>query len=155
MKRFLCGTLSVILLLTSLFSMAAAEEAHSETRLSVCYFEDGSYCVTAISDVQILSSDMDGRTTITGTKTKSYYDTNDELAFSAAVKGTFTYNGTTASAVSSQHGYRIYDTAWSFSSGYSYCSGATATAVCTFSLNSNTSRTLSVSLTCSPTGVLS
>lgn len=155
MKRFFCGALSVILLLSSLFSMAAAEEAHSETRLSLCYFEDGSYCVTTISDVQILFFDLDGRTTITGTKTKSYYDANDELSFSAAVKGTFTYNGTTASAVSSAYGYRIYKSIWSFSSGYSYCSGATATAVCTFYSSNYNYRTLTVSLTCSPTGVLS
>ena len=153
MKRVFAGLLCLILCCGLLAVPAAAGEAEPEESVSTTVFPDGSYCITTVSVLQLQATG--NRATITGTKSKDYYNSNGILLFSVIVKGTFTYDGTTATATASQYGYRIYDASWSFYNGFSSCSGATATATCTFSLSGGSYRTLSVSLTCSPTGTLS
>lgn len=117
------------------------------------YYEDGSYCVITVEENTALQEGT--RAMKTGTKSKAYYDINDVLLFTVHVYGTFSYNGTTATATSASYGYSISNTNWSFASGTASCTGATATAICTFRSTPTNYKTISVSLTCSPTGVLS
>ena len=91
--------------------------------------------------------------TKTGTKTNYYYNANDELQFYVVVRGSFVYDGTTAT--DSHCGYSIVNTAWSFVSGRSGHAANSALASCTFHLLAVGDKTLSVALYCSPTGVLS
>ena len=153
MKRVFAGLLCLILCCGLLAVPAAAGEAEPEESVSTTVFPDGSYCITTVSVLQLQATGK--RATITGTKSRDYYNSNGILQFSVIVKGTFTYDGTTATATNANCGYHIYDASWSFYNGFSSCSGATATATCTFSLSGGGHRTLSVSLTCSPTGTLS
>ena len=144
--------LTLILLWNVCFPAYAAEKPPVGVRTD---FPDGSYCITTITVEQIVPSVSDGtRYSITGTKSNAYYN-GDNLQFTVSVRGTFTYDCNNAWATSSQYGYHISNTSWSFVSGSSSCSGATATATCTFHNTNGSNRTLSVSLTCSPLGVLS
>ncbi len=151
MKRMLI-ILVCINLIVSLFPTSVnAETPTNSESVAITYFEDGSYCITTITVVQHILD----RATITGTKTNQYYDSNDVAQFSVSVKGTFTYDGTTATATTAYYSYQVFNSFWPFVSGNASCSGNTATASCTFALLGVLNRTLSVSLTCSPTGVLS
>ncbi len=151
MKRFLAGLLCLIFLFSVLPENASAETSCDTEVLPITFFEDGSYCVTTI----IVESDLSSRSTVTGTKSKTYYTADDNPIYSVSVKGTFTYDGTTATATSAYYSYQVFSNLWSFSSGHAACSGNTATATCTFLLLGVISRTASVSLVCSPTGILS
>ena len=150
MNSFLC-----LLLCLALFPYHSSAE---ETGIvndtdNMVVFEDGSFRVTTVT---VLESGLTGdRSTVTGRKTEKFYNSNGVLQFSVYVKGTFTYNGTTATAIDALCGYQIYDSSWSFYNGFRSCSGATATATCTFSFSGGGHRTESASLTCSPSGVLS
>lgn len=152
MKRLLTVILTVLITI-SVFSVSAAavDESMDREASSVTYFADGSYCVTKI----LVEKRVATGTTITGRKTSDYYSTAGILQFTVTVKGTFTYNGATATATASNYGYAIRNSDWSFDSAYSFCSGPSATASCTFDPVLGFPRTLSVTLTCSPTGVLS
>lgn len=157
MKKTISITLCFAILL-SIFSMSVSAgnvEAEATINSSVTIFEDGSYCVTTISEDSSDIQPCATSSTKTATKSSRYYNSAGELQFTVLVRGKFTYNGSTATATYANYGYSISDTSWTFSSGEASRSGATATAKCTFRLTLLYSKTLSVSLTCSPTGVLS
>lgn len=121
---------------------------------SVEFFSDGSYCVTTITCVGTREALQK-----TAKKTKNYYDSDGEALFSLVVYGTFKYDGTSASCLSSSYTYEIYDSAWSLKSATASKSGATATASGTFvkkvlGITVNTI-TLTPTLTCDKNGTLS
>lgn len=130
----------------------AADIPVSETSY-ITYLSDGSYYVTTISvDYSAASSQKQ----ISGHKDIIKYSISNEKMFSLTVHGTFTYDGTTSKAISASYSYAIDDPFWSFSGGSAVCSGNTATASGTFKyLLILYSETPTVSLSCSPTGVLS
>ena len=64
------------------------------------------------------------------------------------------YDGKTAKALSAKSGYSISDSSWSYVSGSADISGNSATATCTFKSSSGT-RSLSATISCSPTGTIS
>lgn len=120
------------------------------------YFDDGSFIEVTLNSYPIENKSN----TRKGTKTKTYKDKNGKLIWSVQVLGTFTYNGKTATCTSSN----IYTTCnasnWKLSNKKSSKSGATAKAsvtakeytflgICAKTINST------VTLTCSPKGVLS
>lgn len=153
MKKIFIVLLAILILFSISIPASAQEKIISSVRTD---FEDGSYCVTTIvADLESICGTNAALSTKSGTKYCSYYDTNNSLQFTVSVRGSFTYNGTTANATSSQYGYHISDSNWFFVSGNATLSGATATSTCTFRLSSGTYKTLSVSLTCSAAGVLS
>ena len=152
----LCALLITAMLSTSAFAMDTEPPILSSTKT---VFEDGSYCITTITEVRehLKTSfpEAGTRATKTASKTTSYYNANNQLLFSVTVTGTFSYNGSTATASNAKYSYSITDSAWKFVSGSAGCSGSTATASCKFKHGSLYSKTLSVSLSCSPSGVLS
>ena len=83
------------------------------------------------------------------------YNANNVLQLTLRIRGTFTYDGTTATATSAQYSYTISQESWKFVSANASRNGATATVVGTFRNSGSYNRTFTVSLTCSPTGVLS
>lgn len=155
MKRLCYFFLCLFLIVGVLSGGVSAAEPSRIT--SIEYFEDGSYCISVITTEAEYAEPGGAKVSQTksGTKTKKYYDSDGVLAFSVMVSGTFTYNGSNAVVTSAGYGYSIHKSGWSYSSGYAYCSGATANAACTFRYNSTISKTGTATLTCSPTGVLS
>ena len=153
MKKLLYFVICAILVFSTLgISVASAKTATLQTEKVV--FSDGSYCITTIEELSV-SENNRGQATKTGTKTNYYYNANDELQFYVVVRGTFVYDGTTATATDSHCGYSIVNTAWSFVTGRSSAAANRAIASCTFYETSLGNVTLSVALYCSPTGVLS
>lgn len=154
MKKAFLSILCAVLILQMFCISASAFDAPSNS-VRIC-FSDGSYCVqTIVAETNDYCENLAVSSTKTGIKSSRYYNANGVLQFTVSVRGTFSYTGTTATATASQYTYTISDSSWSFVSGRSYCSGVTATASCTFRSSAAVQKALSVSLTCSPTGVLS
>ena len=153
MKKLLYFVICAILVFSTLgISVASAKTATLQTEKVV--FSDGSYCIAIIEETSV-NEYARAQATKTGTKTNYYYNANDELQFYVVVRGTFVYDGTTATATDSHCGYSIVNTAWSFVSGRSGHAANSALASCTFYETFLGNVTLSVALYCSPTGVLS
>ena len=150
--------LFTVLLLISVFLTLPTFAATEAAEPQILMFEDGSYIVITIECDQL--QDQDGvsgladRSIKSGTKKYAYYDGSDTLAWECCVHGTFTYDGLTATATGARHSYNIYDNKWSFLDGNATYSGATATATGRFR-RALFPYTATVSLTCSPNGVLS
>lgn len=149
---FLCLTLAVSYLGITVYA-ATPETTNSKTE--VTYFEDGSYLVTVITEDS--GASMARITNAkSGSKRTALYSSTNDLLCSLTVYGTFTYDGSSALATNSTYSYTVDSSLWSFDSGSSSKSGPKVTATATFNfLSFVQSRTISVSLTCSPTGTLS
>lgn len=153
-KRMIACTLVFIILSVLL---CAPSMAGGKQQSDVTYFEDGSYLVRTVIEIasDYAASQTATEYTKSGIATEGYYNSKDELVWSLSVHGTFTYDGTTAEATAARYSYEINDSDWSFKSGSASYSGATATANGTFLYLKLWPNTDSVSLACSPKGVLS
>lgn len=154
LQQFL--TLTLVLCISAVSLMIPAAAAGKNDGPQVTGFEDGSYMITTIEydqtqDEAVLFA---AQSVKSGTKNSEYYSASDELVWVFRVHGTFTYDGSTAKASAATYSYDIYDSSWSFVKGSASYSGAAATATGSFKLlllpNSVT-----LTLTCSPTGKLS
>lgn len=155
MKRIFTAILCLALLVSALpLCVGAAEPV---TRQSVEMFPDGSYCVTTITEeVSEGISLMAAAKTKSGTKSKGYYAADGSLQFTVYVYGTFSYNGSTATATAANSGHSISKPdVWSFVSDSAMKSGATATGISRLYSEASGIVTYTVSLTCSPDGTLS
>ena len=157
MKRIFCLSLVLALLLCACaFPVSAADvEPMVPVASYVTHFDDGSYCVTTILQTPVEENGAARAYKLTSGQKASAYYASGVLQFTTYVKGTFKYNGSTAMATTAQYSYSIANSAWSFSSGSAHCSGATAYATCTFYNSLNGNKSVTASLTCSPTGKLS
>ena len=121
--------------------------------------ENGDYIKTVIHyDTTPTSEGTPMRSTITGTKTSSYLNSNDEVMWEVSVTGTFSYNGSSSSCTSCSHSATAYGSTWSIKRSGSFKSGNTATAYATAThtiLNVSYDHTFSVDLSCSANGTLS
>lgn len=151
--HFLLSAMALLLVMSSLTTFTFATEGEY---VQYQKFEDGSYMLVTIEydQPQAGISYFASRSTTGGTKKYIHCDSNDKVLWEFWVHGTFSYNGVTATATGAEYGYKIYDSSWSFVDASASYSGATATATGTFKwlLFPNT---VTISLTCSPTGVLS
>lgn len=149
--------ISIFLCFTLIFSVLPISSYAAEPIEDITYFEDGSYCISTIKEFSTFSSENTRATNQTknASKQRDYYSAKDELLFSVKVYGSFTYNGTTATAIDAKYTQTVYSNSWRFVAGYANCNGATATATCTFRCSNSYNKTLSASLTCSPDGKLS
>ena len=146
--QFILFTFVLLLFMTSLATPASATENASP---QVQRFEDGSYVIVTIDTDQPLD---EVAVVASGTKNYSYYNGSNDLVLVFRVHGTFEYDGITSLAVGASYSYDIYDSNWSFGDGNATCSGATATATGRF-VRFLVPKSITVSLTCSPNGVLS
>lgn len=152
-RRFALLAMAVLLFASSLPTTAFAAEIESHQLLK---FDDGSYIVVTIEydQAQHGISYLASRSVTSGTKKYTSYNSSNNALWEFRVHGTFVYNGVTASATGASYSYDIYDNSWSFVEGSATYSGATATATGTFKhlLFPNT---VTLTLTCSPDGVIS
>lgn len=151
MKLLRCVSSLVLACLLLAGSMVPALAAEAPTDSEVIYFEDGSYLVRRLFTAPTTRTSN----TTSGTICGSYYSSADVLLCEVFLTGTFTYDGTTATATQASYDYKIYDTAWSFKSGRAYCSGDQAIAEVKFTGGIFITRTAKVVITCSPDGKLS
>lgn len=149
MKRFLPLLLAICLILSMLPFSSAAD--YGSATVKVIDLGDGFSCeittqVITHTRLRTVNQTTDAR------KTAIVRDNNNREVGRFVLCGTFSYNGTSARATSS-------DWDASAASGYSYdgnsyCSGASVRGSCTFSGN-GTSKTVSLTITCDKNGNIS
>ena len=152
LKHFLWSLVLAALVLSACAFPAFADSS-VETQTDVTYFEDGSYLTV---ELVVCSYSLTRATNVlSGSKTTVYRSSDDELLWDFTVHGTFQYDGTTATATDASYSYNIYNSAWKLKSAEAYCSGNQAIAEGKFNGGFLLNRSTSITLTCSPTGVLS
>ncbi len=149
--------LLVLILSFSMFSFGVYANDSSEPEIIVEYYDDGTYSVTEIGCGVVTCAGTTQQ--VTNYKTRNVYDGNDNKLFSCSITGTFRYDGTTSTCTSANSSYQITDDAWKITSHSASRSGNTATGTFTakkyfVGLPVGT-KDISVSLSCSPTGVFS
>ena len=147
----------MVLLVAVLTALACAPVAWAvdvgSTQREVIRYSDGSYLVSEISiDTQVRTR---ANNSTLGEKRGVYYTASGQPLFSFTVRGTFSYNGRTATALRASYSYQIQNFAWRLQSGRAHCSGNQAVAEGTFSGGLFFSRQAKVTLICSPDGRLS
>lgn len=149
-KHFLvCLVLTVFMVSLCVLPAFAESNATSE----ITYFEDGSYLT--VETVVYSRPWAKGSNSVSGTKTSVYRSSEGVLLWDFTVHGTFTYNGSTATATKATYSYNIYDSAWTLKSANAYCSGSQAIGEATFNGGLLLNRSTSVTLSCSGSGALS
>ncbi len=113
-------------------------------------FDDGSYAIieTHIEDISSKSN------TKTASKSYKFYNTSDVLQWKFKVTGTFTYDGNSATATAVSTSHTIYVNAWTFDHATKSKSGNTVTGTGYF-VNSGNTKSGTVTIKCSKTGVIS
>lgn len=146
----------IIILLVPSFTRADSQPIYGDI-LNKSVYDDGSYSLTTIQ--YDYSYENPNRFAKKGTKTTSYYSSNDILLWKVVLTGYYTYDGTTASCTDASCSVTIYENSWSKKNSVSSYSGNTAycTAVIVRKILGITvdTRTINMSLTCDPNGVLS
>lgn len=154
-KRFIAFLFSLSMVFSMLSLAVLADNEYSSEH--VIYLDDGYYIVYNISEnapaLQPSSTNVTRQKS--GSAIGKLYDSSDTLIISLTVNGTFEYDGIKAEAISASYSYNVYSGGWTFESGNAYCDGDTAIATATFGKFLMRDKSLTVTLTCSPTGVLS
>lgn len=116
MKKIL-SLIMVFALMCSLTvsSLAVVNNNEVSARSDIEYLEDGSYIVTEIT-VGFSDFSVAAASTKSGSKTIKHYDSNNELQWTATIKGTFSYTGSTAMCTASSITYSILDDSWKMTS---------------------------------------
>lgn len=143
MKKILSLLLccSLLFAVATLPASAKAVPETPETR-TVEYLPDGSYFVTELTRENSLLRSSQG-----GSKTSTYYNSNDVAIFAVTVHGSFTYSyGVSSSATSASCTVTTYSTSASFNSKDAWTSGKSAYGYGSVSYKgTNTGRTVSIS----------
>ncbi len=109
MKKIVCLITVLLTALIFSFNVFATTDIHNKPVTIVEYFEDGSYIVEEIFQESSLSRASNYKS---GTKRYNYYNSDDELQWTATLKGEFTYTGTSATCVSSSISFTAHDSSW-------------------------------------------
>ena len=169
MKKLLSTLLTIMLLVlitgtkyvnaSTLQAVTPAPAVQSEIEL----LEDGCYLETIIEDEPSINPGYSTFATtkyITKTKTAQYKNASGNVMWSVSIKATFSYDGSTSKCTSCSHSTTAPGQTWSIksssSSKYGSAAAATATAVHKNPVNGlSNSYTKTVTIKCSPTGVVS
>lgn len=125
MKRIISVFLSIILLLFSVLPAFGAEKPAEERE----YFEDGSYITVSVDErpenestggifaklldfLRRLIDFFKGQKTVSKTKKLNYYSADDELLWTARLKGEFVYTKNSAVCTLAEFSTEIYDSDW-------------------------------------------
>lgn len=169
MKRSVKIVFSLLLCVT-LFSMmsftafASATKTEIEAIDDIVYFDDGSYCITTIEPITNTSllSGADGTlsttSSITATKSTTYYSALNVALWKFNLTGTFTYNGTTSTCTSASCSVNIYNSSWYIDSKAASKSGNKATGSVVMkrsALGLTIVRTANLTMTCDKNGNIS
>lgn len=157
MKKTISLALTLVLLACTFFCVpVGALTNDGNTVVSVEYLENGDYIETIIVTESSGVSTYSG--TKTGTKTANYKNSAGAILWSVTIRGTFSYNGSTAICTSCSHSTTSPGSNWYIKSSSSSRSGATATAYATAHYSDNSGsfdKSMSISVTCSKFGVIS
>lgn len=150
MKRYIC----ILIVLAMMVFMLPAHASAAQEETDIVYFEDGSYLVTTISEMQTRATASKN-----GSKTKTYYESDGSAAWKATLTGTFTYDGSSSTCTSSNCSVTVYNSAWYTISKTASRSGSTANAAVTMGRKllgvAVTNKSINISLTCDGNGNLS
>lgn len=160
MKKALSIILSILFII-SLGSFAYAETGDSIVCSFVDVYSDGSFGVTTITENIAVStaSAKAFNATKSGSISYSFYGASNVLLWKVTLAATFSYNGSTATCTSATPSYTVYNSSWKVTKSTASRSGNTATGIFTakrYTLGipvETVNKTLT--LTCSPSGVLS
>lgn len=122
MKMKACVAMLLACLVVLTLAPIQASAAQTGER-EIVYFEDGSYLetITAGGNTRTIVP-------ISGSRTYTYYSSDDVKQWAATLNGTFIYTGTTAVCTVSDCSVAIYDDSWYVESKTAERNGATATA---------------------------
>ncbi len=163
MKKVVSFVLTLCLAFSALSIGAFATDSAEDMQLvssRTVYLEDGSYNEILIYEQAYEASPMARATyTKTGSAQLVHKNSAGKKLWLVQVNGTFTYNGSTATCTAASTSYTIYDDAWRVTSASASKSGATAKGNFTvkkyvIGIAVSTENPV-VTLTCSPSGVLS
>ncbi len=162
MKKTISLLFRITCLICSITAMSLSTKAADTFSYPIIeVLDNGYYYETIIEDDEGPAIVAPKATTkyITKTKTTQLKNSAGEVLWSVSIKATFSYNGTTSKCTSCTPSATAYASSWSIKRVTSNKSGnsATATAIATHTATSgNTADTTkSVTITCSPTGVVS
>lgn len=122
MKRLISFVL-VSVMVISMLSINVFAVQNAENADEITYFDDGSYILISISDTGSRAT-----STKNGSKTYTYYNSDDVKQWQAVLSGTFTYTGTSSTCTAASCSVSIYDSSWYVISKYASRSGNTASA---------------------------
>lgn len=156
MKHKLTVCMFVLALVTLMVTpaSAAATFIQSDTIAEIEVYDDGSYAVIETTVTSPSISTFATAQTKSANRTYTYYNTSNVKAWDFTVKGTFSYDGSTAKATAVSTSYNIYVTGWSLLSRDSSKSGAKVTATGNFKYKAMAKST-TIGLKCSPSGTIS
>ena len=156
MNKLLCLLLSLSIFFSFTTTTYATEYTVHDF---IEYLEDGSYFTVVIEDENTSSNITLYSTSVTKSKTYTYYNSKGTKQWYVKVTGTFTYGNGTSKCNSSSVSAKSYVNAWKITSKSSSKSGKTAIAKATAKqyYNGTVINTINetVKLTCSSTGKFS
>lgn len=168
MKKIISLCLTTALLIASLYTgtatadAAASASAPSQPEIGeIEYLDNGDYVVTTITDDPVSPSDITTLATKkwkTSTKTKRYYNASNEVLWTAAIRATFWYDGSSSACTYDLAIATAPGSTWSIKSKSSSRSGSTATAKVTATHKGATlsqDYTATVKISCTKAGVVS
>lgn len=165
MKKIISLCLATAFLLVSLYTGPTTADAaiviNELAPAEIEYLDNGDYLVTTITDDPVSPSDVATLATKkwkTSTKTTRYYNSAGDVLWTAAVRGTYWYDGSSSACTYDLAIATAPGSTWSIKSQSSSRSGNTATAKVTATHKGailSQDYTKTVTLKCSKTGVLS
>lgn len=160
MKRITSILLTIILTLSMTATALAAHPKYVSSQEEYTYFDDGSYSITVIETEDDFTISLFATTsTKTGSKTFTYYNSNNEALWYVKVMATFSYGSGSSKCTNASVSAASNSSNWKISDKSVSKSANTATAKATAKRYAMgfTVKTIqeSVTLTCSSTGKLS
>ena len=156
MKKQMTAILLAVLLCLGSIPVSAED---SSSAAQAIYFSDGSYITIELIDGPDQIETDRGRTSVTKSKAATYYRSDGVKAFTLTVTGIFTYDGTTSACTSSTYSYTLHESEWSLKTGSASYIGNAASATGTFVRKvlgiTVSTKILTVTLSCSPSGIFS
>ncbi|HIT53265.1 MAG TPA: hypothetical protein IAD07_04915 [Candidatus Fimivicinus intestinavium] len=125
MKKRVISTLSCIILMMCLLSNFSSY-AIVNTDSTVIYYPDGSYMIDTIEAIPLVSTKA-STSTLSGSKTRTFYDSADKVKWKFTVTGTFEYTyGNSVKCTKATPNTQIYDDNWRAISQSAWASGNSA-----------------------------
>lgn len=155
MKHKIIALLTVITVIVAMSATAFADTSSTIKSVEREYFPDGSYAIveTVIDENNGISL-FASENSKSASRTYTYYNSNDRKEWDFTLKGTFSYNGSTAKATAASTSYNVYVSGWKCSNRKAWTTGATAKGSATFTYNSLMSKDITLGLKCSAKGTI-
>lgn len=157
MKRIFSLLLSLIVIFSVFTITAYADDSVENSRViseEIEYYEDGSYAVITLveEDCNTLARAASTKTTY---KSYTYRNNDGDVLWAAKLTATFSYTGSSATCTSAKTSYSISKSSWKCSKNTASKSGRTAKGDFTFKKLLLISKSVTISISCSNSGVIS